>query len=125
MKINIKPVIIITLGLMLGIFSSTSYCSAKTLDTTSQIPVTGRIIFSDNIENNVVNKDDVQGNFQITNPNNPDKNVINVPKTGDAGISIYLIILILAALILIWQYRKPNEFKKEELINEKKNNNIN
>lgn len=126
MKSNIKFLIAITLVLALGIFANTSYCSAKTLDATNEIPVTGRIMFSDNIENNVVNKDDVQGTFPITKPYNPNKNVINIPKTGDTGISFYLLILILATLMLIWQYRKPNEFEKEELTNEKiENNSVN
>lgn len=118
MKSNIKSLIIISLGLIMGIFTNTSYCSAKVLDSTNQIPVTGRVIFSGNIDNNAANKDDVQGNFPIKDPFDQDKNVINIPKTGDTGTFIYLLILILAILMLIWQYRKPNEFEKEELTNE-------
>ncbi len=121
MKKNIKSLIVISLGLMFGIFTNTYYCSAKTLDTTSQIPVTGRIIFSDN---NDVNKDDVQGNFPVKNPFNPDKNLIDIPKTGDTSNSIYWIILVLSILLLIWQYRKINESEKEGLTNEKTKNNI-
>lgn len=122
MKKNVKSLIIITLGLMFCVFTKTYYCAAKTLDAQNQIPVTGKIIFSDNIENNAVNKDDIQGNLPIKKPFNPDKNLIDIPKTGDTSNSIYLIILILAVLMLIWLYRKTNEFEKEELRNEKTKN---
>ncbi|ELC8454834.1 hypothetical protein QYB49_003228 [Clostridium perfringens] len=118
MKNNIKSIITISLVLIFGIFFNTYNCSAKSLDATNEIPVTGKIIFGDTIENNVTNRNDIQGNFPINPSLNPDKNVINIPKTGDTGTFIYLLILILAILMLIWQYRKPNEFEKEELTNE-------
>lgn len=126
MKKNIKALIIINLGLVFGIFTNTYYCSAKSLDVTSSIPVTGKIIFSENIDNSIVNKDDVKGEFPIKTPFNPDKNLIDSPKTGDTDNSIYLLIILLAILVLLWQYKKPNEFEKEEVANEKeKNNSIN
>ncbi|XZM35293.1 hypothetical protein ACSXAY_17770 (plasmid) [Clostridium perfringens] len=120
MKSNIKSLIVISLGLILEIFINTSYCSAKTLDTTNIIPVTGRITFSENIENNIDNKNDIHGNFPIKDPFNQDKNLIEIPNTGDIGVYIYLLILISTTLILVCQYRKQNIFEKEELTNEKK-----
>lgn len=119
-----KFLIIISFGVILSIFTKGYYCSAKTLDTKNQVRVTGKIMFSDNIENNIINKDDVQGTFPVTKPYSSDKHIIDIPKTCDTDISIYLIILILATFILIWQYRKPNEFEKEVLINEKKDDSI-
>ncbi|WWU66669.1 hypothetical protein QJR26_18170 (plasmid) [Clostridium baratii] len=119
MKKNIKSLIIITLGLMLCVFTKTYYCSAKTLDVENKIPVTGRIIFGNNEADN---KDDVQGIFPIKPPFNSDNNLIDIPKTGYESNSIYLIILILGIMILIWQYVRTKNFEKEELRNEKAKN---
>ena len=126
MKNNIKSIITISLVLIFGIFFNSYSCSAKSLDATNEIPVTGKIIFGDTIENNATNRNDIQGNFPINTPLNPGKNVINVPKTGDTGIFMYLIIIILAILLLIWNSKKQIDFEKEELTNEEeKNNSIN
>lgn len=125
MKRNIKSLIVLSLGLIFGIFTNTYYCSAQTLEKTTSIPVVGKIIFSENINNNFPNKDDVQGNFPINPPLNTDKNLIDIPKTGDVGDSIYFLILVLAILVLILQYKKDKFGDKEELKNEEKNNSIN
>ncbi|MDZ4994757.1 hypothetical protein GNF80_17650 [Clostridium perfringens] len=125
MKKNVKALIVISLGLIFGIFTNTYYCSAQTLETTTSIPVTGKVIFNENINNNIPNKDDVQGNVPIKPPFNPDKNLIDVPKTGDTADSIYWIIIVLAILVLILKYKTANDFEKEELANEKKKNNSN
>lgn len=119
MKKNIKSLIVITLGLMLCVFTKTYYCAAKTLDVENKIPVTGRIIFENN---DLDNKDDVQGNFPIKPHFNQDNNLMDIPKTGYESNSIYLIILILGILMLIWQYIRTKQFEKEELRNEKAKN---
>lgn len=124
MKKNVKALIVIGLGLMFGIFTKTYYCSAQTLETTTSIPVKGRIIFNQNINNSITNKDDVQGNFPIKPNFNPDKNLVDIPKTGDKSDSIYWLIIILSIILLTLKYKTINEIEKDGLENEKKENNI-
>lgn len=123
MKKNIKTLIVSSFLLVFGIFSNTYYCSAKTFESTTSIPVSGRIVFNEKINSNVTNKDDVQGTFPIKPNFNPDKNLVDIPKTGDTGYYIYWLVLILAVSVLIWQYRRENIFEKEDLENEKKKDN--
>lgn len=127
MKKSIKLLIVISLVLMFNIISRTNYCMAKTLNETTQIPVTGKIIFSENIDNNVINKYDVRGDVPINSSLNKDKEFTILPKTGDTDDSIYFLIVILAILVfLIFNYKKINETEMEALENEKnKNNSIN
>lgn len=108
MKNSIKFLIIISLGVMLGVFINTSSCSANTLDSTNEVPVIGRILSNDG---NSLDKNDVQGNFPIDNSSNKDNNLINLPKTGDKSISIYFIVLTLAILMLIFNIKKRVELK--------------
>lgn len=125
MKKSIKLLIVISLVLMFNIISRTNYCMAKTLNETTQIPVTGKIIFSENIDNNVINKYDVRGDVPINSSLNKEFTIL--PKTGDTDYSIYFLIVILAILLLlIFNYKEINETEMEALENEKnKNNSIN
>lgn len=123
MKKNIKTLIVSIFILVFGIFGNTYYCFAQTRESTASIPVSGRIIFNENINSNIPNKDDVQGTFPIKPHFNPDKNLVDIPKTGDTGYYIYWLVLILAVSVLIWQYRRQNIFEKEDLENEKKKDN--
>lgn len=110
MKKNVKELIITSL-IVLGVsFTNIYSCSAKPLDEISnEIPVTGTI----SLVNNSIAKDDIQINCPVPPSFNSDKNLIDIPKTGDMSTSIYWLILILALLILIYQYRKEHKFNKE------------